>query len=181
MLLGYEWDEEYERDEGDEDDEDGDDEEDEEDVRLRQLVIKEGEREVDFLRVGSPENEGEDEGEGEGDGEDDSRLDGGEEGEEEDGDGDGEEDSILTLSLDDDDDDDDDCDCGEEVSNISLNCTNFYFPSYLLIVLITLVLFSYHPSFPHSRCHMAVYALSLLSPPILLNSLVLYYLQLLSS
>ena len=177
MLLGYEWDEEYERDEDDEDDED--DEEDEEDVRLRQLVIKEGEREVEFLRVGSTENEGEEEGEG--DGEDDSRLDGGEEGEEEDGDGDGEEDSILTLSLDDDDDDDDDCDCGEEVSNISFNCTNFYFPSYLLIVLTTLVLFPYHPSFPHTRCHMAVYALSFLSPPILLNSLVSDHLQLLSS
>ena len=177
MLLGYEWDEEYERDEGDEDDEDEDDEEDEEDVRLRQLVIKEGEREVDFLRVGSTENEGE----GEGDGEDDSRLDGGEEGEEEDGDGDGEEDSILTLSLDDDDDDDDDCDCGEEVSNISFHSINYCFPSYLLTVLITLVLFPYHPSFPHSRCHMAVYALLFLLPPILLNSLVLYYLQLLSS
>ena len=173
MLLGYEWDEEYERDEDDEDDED--DEEDEEDVRLRQLVIKEGEREVDFLRVGSTENEGEGEEEGEGDGEDDSRLDGGEEGEEEDGDGDGEEDSILTLSLDDDDDDDDDCDCGEEVSNISFNCTNFLLP----------LLLAYCSNnacvIPHTRCHMAVYALSFLSPPILLNPLVSYHLQLLSS
>ena len=91
---------------------------DEEDVRLRQLVIKEGEREVDFLRVEGTENDvEEEEGEGEGEGEDDFHLEVGEEGEEEDDDGDGDGDSILTPSVDD---DDDDCDCGEEVRNIPL-------------------------------------------------------------